>query len=722
MKNFFYFLFSFVAWGVLVSCSDPAIEDELDNTVTVNAVKKLLSPTNNSVIDLSDNLKSEEKFEWQSAEVSGGTVTKYEILFFKDNGTSSSPIHTITATNNSVNISRATLDEIAAKAGIEEGGQAAIRWTVRAYSGSVSAISRDIGRIIIKRAENNLLITKLYLTGSGSEYGENLSDAMQFTKVSDNEFYVFSKLTIGQSFKFVNKIDGDNIRSFSVKSNKLVEDATGTKIGKTGVYRIRVDISSKSVEMNEITDVSLFYCIRSRAIKLDYEGRGKWKGTCLIYFTKEAWGDEVRYKFKMTEGGVDKFLEKVSDGSTAMKEVVITDQGSQLWSGVFGYSSNLKEKWADVEANLSNYTHSIVAVNEDLSGVGSSWATMAEKSTSDFVKGYWNTTKRHFNNSTTGTINQYDYWPEAHAVDVIIDAYLRSGDNKYKDIIYNFYEGVKAKNGNKFKNSYYDDMGWHGLAHLRAFEATNDSRYENSARDLWHWILEGWDNENGGIKWRTDPPNGPGVPSTGPATLIAIRRWVKYGTGDGTIDELDDLQWAKRMYEWMREKKHDPATGAVYDDMENKSGAWTYNTGTFLGSAMELYDVTNESHYLEDAIRTADWTLANLSVKTPTNQILSDWAEQPDNDVNLFKGIFIRYFTRLIMNPDLPSDKRNKYIQFIEYNAKALMAYATATTGDDILIYNYGWYFKPKDSFLRGQTSGCMLIEALALLEKSGFL
>ena len=73
------------------------------------------------------------------------------------------------------------------------------------------------------------------------------------------------------------------------------------------------------------------------------------------------------------------------------------------------------------------------------------------------------------------------------------------------------------------------------------------------------------------------------------------------------------------------------------------------------------------------------------------------------------------------MNPDLPKDKRSKYLNFIEYNAKAMLSYASITNNNDIM-YNYSWYFKPKNTFLRGQTSGCMLLEALALLEKEGYL
>lgn len=723
-KGLYYFLFSFILAGLLVACSDP-IEEDTGNGAEERAVERLIFPADNTVFSLSADLQATEEFEWQAVEASNGVAPKYEVIFFRDNETVSHPVYTVETTENNWTATHARLNEIAAKAGIEPGSSGIVKWAVRTYYGSASgAVSKEVNRIVVERPdiESEAPVSTLFLTGRGTEFGEDITASMEFSKISDTEFVIFSELSAKEPFRFVDAIESDRIRSFAVRGNRLVEDGSTAEVLKSGVYKIYVDFSAELVELKEITDISLFYCIRHRAINLQYEGRGRWKTISLINFSREAWGDEKRYKFRMTEGNVNKFLEKsTNDASFPMKETVIVDRDQQLWDGVWSYPDNLKDTWAKVIVDMSGYSHSIEPVTEDFSAVTGSWAGLADKSTSDFVKGFWNTSTKHFNNSLSGTINRYDYWPEAHAIDVIIDAYLRNGDHGYQQIIYDFHEGVKRKNGNKFRNSFYDDMAWHGLAHLRAFEATGDARYEASARDLWNWILEGWDDEKGGIKWNDQPGSNPGVPSTGPATIIGVRRWVKYGDTENT-EGLNNLEWAKRMYAWMRAERHDPATGGVYDNFENKGGAWTYNAGTFLGAAMELYDVTGEQWYLEDAIRTADWTLGNLSVATPNNRILSDWAEQVDDDVNLFKGIFIRYFTRLIMHPDLPSDKRQKYKSFIVYNAKALLTYATATGDKDVIIYNYGWYFTPKNSFLRGQISGCMLIEALALLEKEGFL
>lgn len=544
MKRRSYYLFlAFIVTAIFLSCSDP-IEDDVDNTIVLNAVEVLIAPAANTVLTLSDDAKRTEKFEWQHAEASKGVTPKYEILFFKDNQTPSNTISSIAAsTSNNIYINHVKLNDIAARAGIEPGNSGTIQWTIRAYHESVTVLSQVTNTLVIQRTEPKSPVTALYLTGQGTEFGENITEAMAFTKISDTQYMLFSRLTAGQPFRFTNAVEGDKIRTFYVENNKLVEEDGGAQVSKSGVYKIDIDIASGVVMLKEIKDLSLYYCIKHRAISLQYEGRGKWKTVSLIHFSKESWGDETRYKFKMTEGDKNYFLEQSTSGQFSMKQSVINDHDQQLWDGVWSYAGHLKNRWAAVTVDRSDYTHSIEAVAEDFGSVGTSWASHAEKSSSDFVDGFWDNTRKHFNNSTTGSVNQYDYWPEAHAIDVVIDAWLRNGDHQYKQIIYDFYEGVKKKNGNTFKNSFYDDMAWHGLAHLRAFEATDDTRYEESAGQLWKWILTGWDDNTGGIKWNDQPGSTPGVPSTGPATIIGVRRWVKYGNSE-VNDGLNNLEWA----------------------------------------------------------------------------------------------------------------------------------------------------------------------------------
>ncbi|HAH22224.1 MAG TPA: glycosyl hydrolase family 76, partial [Prolixibacteraceae bacterium] len=77
-------------------------------------------------------------------------------------------------------------------------------------------------------------------------------------------------------------------------------------------------------------------------------------------------------------------------------------------------------------------------------------------------------------------------------------------------------------------------------------------------------------------------------------------------------------EWALKIYDWEKSTLFNPANGAVYDNIDSRTGdiqkSWifTYNEGTFLGSAVELYKITGEKGYLNDAIKAADYTLNNL--------------------------------------------------------------------------------------------------------------
>jgi predicted alpha-1,6-mannanase (GH76 family) len=351
------------------------------------------------------------------------------------------------------------------------------------------------------------------------------------------------------------------------------------------------------------------------------------------------------------------------------------------------------------------------------------WTTAADSSSTALATVFFNASTHHFNDNNLGTIVRFDYWPEAHGLDVLVDAYQRTQSDVYKQRIYDFYEGVKAKNGGTFYNNYYDDMGWHGMAHMRAFEATGDARYEASAKELWTNIVAGWnEDDGGGIPWNHEnntAGKSKGVPSNGPAAIIAARRWQKYKETE-VIGGHTNLEWLNMIYSWIKENRVVQQSGRVFENINDKNGDWTYNAGTYIGAALEYYKITGNKVYLNDAIKTADWTTSTL-VNT-NNKVLSDWAEQENHDVNLFKGIFVRYLTELIRTKDLPESTRKRYVSFLKNSGQILWANGTAKTPS--VLFGYHWWEKPTSgrAGLRAELSGCMLMEAMALLNKEGYL
>lgn len=340
------------------------------------------------------------------------------------------------------------------------------------------------------------------------------------------------------------------------------------------------------------------------------------------------------------------------------------------------------------------------------------WNNAANSSSKALANSFWNAGGKYFNYSSDGKLD-FHYWPQAHALDVLIDAYLRTNDNTYKTYFDQWFEGVKIKNGNTFQNEYYDDMEWIALAILRAYKATNDSKYKEAALQIWEYIKTGWnDNAGGGITWKRGMEWSKNACSNGPACILAARLYQEFG------DEANK-EWALKIYGWEKSTLFNANNGMVYDNIDANTGeikkewVFTYNQGTFIGSAVELYKILGEKAYLNDAILAADYTTSSLV----NNSILKS---EGTGDGGLFKGIFIRYFTDLIQQDRLDTAAKKRYVQFIKYNAETLWNEGTTKPS---VFFGPDWRIKPGSSTgLTEQLSGCMLIEAMALLKSKEML
>ncbi len=340
------------------------------------------------------------------------------------------------------------------------------------------------------------------------------------------------------------------------------------------------------------------------------------------------------------------------------------------------------------------------------------WNEVADNSSAALVNSFWNSGSKYFNYSNSGN-NEFHYWPQAHALDVLLDAYQRTGDTKYKNYFDQWFEGVKAKNNNTFYNEFYDDMEWNALAILRAWQATGDTKYKEAALQIWEYIKVGWnDNAGGGITWMKGQEYSKNACSNGPAAILAARLYQEFG------DEKNK-EWALKIYGWEKATLFNSSNGAVYDNIDSRTGEkktewiFTYNQGTFIGAAVELYKIFGEKSYLNDATLAADYTTSTLV----NNSVLKS---EGTGDGGLFKGIFIRYFTDLIQQDRLDTAAKKRYIQFVQYNAETLWNQGTNKSG---ILFSDDWRNKPGSSTgLTEQLSGCMLMEAMALLENEEML
>lgn len=318
-----------------------------------------------------------------------------------------------------------------------------------------------------------------------------------------------------------------------------------------------------------------------------------------------------------------------------------------------------------------------------------------------------------FNQDNQGT-ERFNYWWNAHMVDALVDGYLRTGDEAYFPKIKALVRGIKKKNNGSYQIFYNDDMQWLGIACLRAYEATGDKEYKEVADFLWNEVKKGWSEvHGGGIMWRTDTPEEKNACSNGPGALLALRMYKTDGN-------KDDLDWAKKIYEWEKNTLVDPLTGLVWDNISNKNGTTeinkelvlSYNQGTYIGAATELYEITGEEIYLHDA-----WKTTNSLMTSPKLTFEGILKNEKQGDRGLFKGILVRYLTILAENPNLEEGKRNDLTDFLTHNANILNTYGI---DNQSWLVGPDWAQKPEARVdFSTQLSGLMLAEMAARLDLS---
>ncbi len=247
-------------------------------------------------------------------------------------------------------------------------------------------------------------------------------------------------------------------------------------------------------------------------------------------------------------------------------------------------------------------------------------------------------------------------------------------------------KGQANVTGTDNKNNVYDDQQWLVRELLKAYKLTNDPVYLYEAEYLTNYVLDGWDctldgngKEYGGITW------GPGYTSkhacsNGP--FISPLVWLSELYKD-TNDEIEYLYiaadksrvsttmkksdyyltFAKKVYDW--QKNNLLLSSGVYNDMlgggggnvsyetidgvkyrkhanltDNAGPPITYNSGTMLSGAVDLYRVTGDNVYLDDAKKLSDASFsyfASLGTK-----VAGYYTYDLSGHRNWFNGVLMR--------------------------------------------------------------------------------
>jgi mannan endo-1,6-alpha-mannosidase len=205
------------------------------------------------------------------------------------------------------------------------------------------------------------------------------------------------------------------------------------------------------------------------------------------------------------------------------------------------------------------------------------------------------------------------YWWEAGAMfGSLIDYWYYTGDTTYNDVTT---EGMLFQVGpnqdymtpNQTKTTGNDDQGFWGLAAMSAAETnfqnppSNQPQWLALAQAVFNTQAARWDTTTcgGGLRWQVftfnNGYNYKNSISNGCFFNLAARL-AKY-TGNDTY-----AQWAEKTWDWMAAVNLIDQNYYVYDGSDDTINCtkidriqWTYNAGTFLLGAANMYNYTNGS-------------------------------------------------------------------------------------------------------------------------------
>jgi predicted alpha-1,6-mannanase (GH76 family) len=232
--------------------------------------------------------------------------------------------------------------------------------------------------------------------------------------------------------------------------------------------------------------------------------------------------------------------------------------------------------------------------------------------------------------------NRMDFWMQAEAIEMLIDAYYINPGTDLKNKISYLYNGMRDYSGLTWENNpFNDDIIWGSLMCIRAFAITNDGGMLDMAKNNFNIVWNrAWDtNLGGGLWWKTDKQSKNACVNA-PAVICAMKLYN--ATGDVTYRDK-----AKLIMDWMVGKFYTSTgevKGAVNASNVITEGARTYTQGTFIGACDVLRSQYPAINYAAMANSVMDYTKNNMCT---SGGILPD--EYDTGDTQGMKGIFARW-------------------------------------------------------------------------------
>ena len=233
----------------------------------------------------------------------------------------------------------------------------------------------------------------------------------------------------------------------------------------------------------------------------------------------------------------------------------------------------------------------------------------------------------------------------------------------------------------------YDDQEWLIRELMNSYRVTGEEKYLEKAEYLASYVIDGWDctlksdgSEHGGITWgpgyttKHSCSNGPFI---SPLVWLAEHYAGKKETAEHhyigadrkrlveTMDKSEYyMMYARKVYDFQKSHLFNKNTGVYYDMLgaqgdeiayetvdgvryrannqeRNATGEYyTYNTGTMLSGAADLYRATGEQKYLDDLKATSSSAFRYFATKSTSIEGCYDYPISGFS--NWFNGVLLR--------------------------------------------------------------------------------
>lgn len=297
------FFFLLVVFGGCLAACKKTYNYSLDQTVS--PVANLFAPQDSLFVALNPASGALITFEWSPALAADGSLVQYELAFdtvadFKH------PLFKVasdgTGVNSQATVSHSTLNQIAKRAGIAALDTGKLYWTVYSTKGLNEVQAAQTNVVVVARpAGFDTIPSDLYITGSATEGGTDLSKAVHFKQTAAGVFEAYTSLKSGGSYSFVNGNSGAPT-SYSIVGANLKEGGSVSYTDTAAQVRFDLDFNNAVATITVIRSVDVWYADADNVkYHLIYQGAGVWlDANQLITENQESWGPEDRYKFRFT--------------------------------------------------------------------------------------------------------------------------------------------------------------------------------------------------------------------------------------------------------------------------------------------------------------------------------------------------------------------------------------------------------------------------------------